>query len=90
MKVDQIVAELMSGTLNNDEIEQVAQALKYARAQVGRTIRRQLTPGVSVRFYHPRQNFYIVGTVNRIKQKYILVDTAQGRYNVPANLLETV
>lgn len=88
MSVNQIVAELMSGSLNNDEIEQIAQALKYARAQVGRTIKRQLTPGVSVKFYHPKQNFYISGTVNRIKQKYVLVDTSAGRYNVPANLLE--
>ncbi len=78
----------MSGTLTNEDIEQVAQALKYARAQVGKTIKRQLTPGVSVKFYHPKQNFYIAGKVNRIKQKYVLVDTAQGRYNVPANLLE--
>ncbi len=89
MSVNQIVTELMSGTLTNDDIEQVAQALKYARAQVAKTIRRQLTPGSSVKFYHPKQNFYIAGTVNRIKQKYVLVDTAQGRYNVPANLLET-
>jgi len=88
MNVNQIVTELMSGTLNNEDIEKVAQALKYARAQVGKTVKRQLTPGVSVRFYHPKQNFYIAGTVNRIKQKYILVDTPQGRYNVPANLLE--
>lgn len=90
MSVNQIVTELMSGTLSNDDIERVAQALKYARAQVGKTIKRQLSPGVSVKFFHPKQNFYIAGTVNRIKQKYILVDTAQGRYNVPANLLETV
>jgi hypothetical protein len=88
MSVNQIVNELMSGTLTNEDIEQVAQALKYARAQVGKTIKRQLTPGVSVKFYHPKQNFYIAGKVNRIKQKYVLVDTAQGRYNVPANLLE--
>lgn len=90
MSVNQIVTELMSGTLSNEDIEKVAQALKYARAQVGRQIKRQLQPGVSVKFYHPKQNFYIAGTVNRIKQKYILVDTPQGRYNVPANLLETV
>ena len=90
MSVNQIVTELMSGALTNDDIEQVSQALKYARAQVAKTIRRQLTPGDSVKFYHPKQNFYIAGTVNRVKQKYILVDTAQGRYNVPANLLETV
>jgi hypothetical protein len=78
----------MSGTLTNDDIEQVTQALKYARAQVGREVKRQLAPGASVKFYHPKQNFYIAGTVNRIKQKYVLVDTPKGRYNVPANLLE--
>ena len=88
MLVDQIVTELMSGSLNNDDIERVAQALKYARAQVGRAVKRQLAPGASVKFYHPKQNFYISGTVNRIKQKYVLVDTSRGRYNVPANLLE--
>jgi hypothetical protein len=88
MSVNQIVAELMSGALTNDDIEQVTQALKYARAQVGREVKRQLAPGASVKFYHPKQNFYIAGTVNRIKQKYVLVDTAKGRYNVPANLLE--
>ena len=88
MSVDTIITELMSGTLTNDDIEQVAQALKYARAQVGREVKRQLAPGASVKFYHPKQNFYIAGTVNRIKQKYVLVDTPKGRYNVPANLLE--
>ena len=89
MNVNDIVSALMSGTLNNEEIEQIAQALKYARSQVGNQIKRQLRPGVSVKFYHPKQNFYVMGTVNRIKQKYVLVDTPQGRYNVPANLLET-
>ena len=89
MNANQIVSELMSGSLTNDELEQIAQALKYARSQVGNQIKRQLRPGVSVKFYHPKQNFYIAGTVNRIKQKYVLVDTPQGRYNVPANLLET-
>jgi len=88
MSVDTIIAELMSGSLTNDDIERVAQALKHARAQVGREVKRQLAPGASVKFYHPKQNFYIAGTVNRIKQKYVLVDTPRGRYNVPANLLE--
>ena len=88
MSVNQIIAELMSGALTNDDIERVAQALKHARAQVGREVKHQLAPGASVKFYHPKQNFYIAGTVNRIKQKYVLVDTPKGRYNVPANLLE--
>lgn len=88
MNTKEIVATLMSGALNNDDIEQVAQALKFARAQLGNEIKRDLRPGTTVKFYHPKQNFYVAGTVNRIKQKYVLVDTPQGRYNVPANLLE--
>jgi hypothetical protein len=88
MNVNQIVTELMRGQLGNDDIERIAQALKYARAQVGKTVKRQLSPGVSVKFYHPKQGRDINGTVNRIKQKYVLVDTSAGRYNVPANLLE--
>lgn len=90
MNTKEIVSTLMSGTLNNDDIEQIAQALRYARTQVGKSIKRQLSHGVSVKFYHPKENFYVAGTVNRIKQKYVLVDTPQGRYNVPANLLEVV
>ena len=90
MNANDIVSVLMSGTLNNDDIERVAQALKFARSQLGNEIKRDLRTGVSVKFYHPKQNFYIAGTVNRIKQKYVLVDTPQGRYNVPANLLEVV
>ena len=90
MNAKEIVSTLMSGTLNNDELEQIAQALKFARSQLGNEIKRDLRPGVSVKFYHPKQRFYVTGTVNKIKQKYVLVDTAGGRYNVPANLLEAV
>ena len=89
MTVNDIVSALMSGTLDNRELEMVARALKFARGQLGNEVKRDLRPGVSVRFFHPKQGRDITGTVNRIKQKYILVDTSQGRYNVPANLLET-
>jgi hypothetical protein len=80
----------MYGNFSNEDLEAVSQAIRYRRAQLGREVKRAMAPGVAVKFYHPRQGRDITGTVNRIKQKYILVDTAQGRYNVPANLLETV
>jgi hypothetical protein len=90
MNVNQIVAELTSGRLDNRELEMVARALKFARSQLGNEVKRDLRTGVSVKFYHPKLGMDVQGTVNRIKQKYVLVDTRQGRYNVPANLLETV
>lgn len=90
MSVDKIVETLTSGRLTNYDIELVARALKFARSQLGNEIKRDLRPGVNVKFFHPKQARDVQGTVNRIKQKYVLVDTPQGRYNVPANLLETV
>ena len=89
MDVNQIVSTLASGTLDNRELEMVARALKFARSQLGNDVKRDLRPGIVVKFYHPKLGMDVQGTVNRIKQKYVLVDTRQGRYNVPANLLET-
>lgn len=88
MTANDVVSALLNGSFGNNDIERIAQALKFARGQLGNEIKRDLRPGVSVKFYHPKKNFYVAGTVNKIKQKYVLVDTTQGRYNVPANLLE--
>jgi hypothetical protein len=88
--IDSVNQAIMYGNFSNEDLEAVSQAIRYRRAQLGREVKRAMAPGVAVKFYHPKQGRDITGTVNRIKQKYILVDTAQGRYNVPANLLETV
>ena len=88
--VDSVTQAIMYGNFSNEDLEAVSQAIRYRRSQLGREVKRAMAPGVAVKFYHPKQGRDITGTVNRIKQKYILVDTAQGRYNVPANLLETV
>jgi hypothetical protein len=88
--IDNVTQAIMFGNFSNEDLEAVSQAIRYRRAQLSQEVKRSMAPGVTVKFYHSRQGRDITGTVNRVKQKYILVDTAQGRYNVPANLLETV
>jgi hypothetical protein len=88
--IDQVTHAIMFGDFDNQQLEAVAQAMKYRRTQLSKEAKRAMAPGITVKFYHPKQGRDITGTVNRIKQKYILVDTPQGRYNVPANLLEAV
>lgn len=88
--INNVTQAIMFGNFSNEDLEAVSQAIRYRRAQLGKEVKRAMAPGVAVKFYHPKQGRDITGTVNRIKQKYILVDTTQGRYNVPANLLETV
>ena len=44
MTVNDIVSALMSGTLDNRELEMVARALKFARGQLGNEVKRDLRP----------------------------------------------
>lgn len=86
--ISQINHAIMHGDLANDQLDSIIAAIKFRRTQIAREVKREVRIGAAVKFYHPKLGLDIHGTVNRVKQKYILVDTAQGRYNVPANLLE--
>ncbi len=89
MNITEIRGAIVSGQFNSDELETIAQALKFARNQLCRRNTFSFTSGDTVKFTNPKTGVTFKGTVDRVKQKYILVATPQGRYNVPANLLET-
>ena len=88
--ISEINHEIMQGSFTNDQLNAIASAIKYRRALLTREVKRSITLGTSVKFYHPKLGRDIFGTVDRVKQKFILVQTLGGRYNVPANLLERV
>ena len=79
---------LVSGVYTVSELDSIAQALKFARAQLARQQIRACVPGDSVKFTNPKTGAIFCGTVDRVKIKNVIVATPQGRYNVPANLLE--
>jgi hypothetical protein len=86
--ISEINHAIMQGDLTNDQLDSVIAAIKFRRTQIAREVKREVRVGAAVKFYHPKLGMDIHGTVNRVKQKFILVDTSKGRYNVPANLLE--
>ena len=88
--ISEINNEIMQGSFTNDQLSSILAAVKYRRAQINREVKRSITLGASVKFYHPKLGKDIFGTVDRIKQKYVLVQTVGGRYNVPAAMLEQV
>ena len=90
MSANDIRSALISGTFSSDELADITQALTYARSQMGKRAIRSLREGDSVKFTSPRTGVTFKGTVAKIKIKYILVATPQGRYNVPANLVEAI
>lgn len=88
--ITDIRAAIISGSFSNDELEAIAQAVKYARTQLGRKTARTLAAGDAVKFTDPRNGRVFTGTVDKVKIKYVLVKTNIGRYNVPASMLEPV
>jgi len=88
--IQQINSTIMFGNLTNTELSSIIDAVKFARAQITKQQARALRVGDSVKFTSNRNGVTYKGTVDKIKIKYVLVNTAQGRYNVPASMLEAV
>jgi hypothetical protein len=90
MNLNQIKAEILTAQLTNAELQELMETVQYARAQLGKTVKRQLQPGVSVSFVSNRSGQRVLGTVERVAIKNIVVRTHLGLYRVPANMIEVV
>jgi hypothetical protein len=90
MNLTQIKAEILTANLTNAELQELIETVQYARAQLGKTVKRQLQPGASVSFVSNRSGQRILGTVERVAIKNIVVRTHLGLYRVPANMIEVV
>jgi hypothetical protein len=88
MNVKEINSAIMFGNLTNDELSSVIDAVKFARAQMTKQKTRTFKLGDSVKFTSNRNGLTYVGTVRKVKIKYVLVNTPGGVFNVPANMLE--
>ena len=81
---------IISGVFTNQDLDSIADALRFARSQLTKQNTRALRAGDTVKFTSNRNGVTYSGTVEKVKLKYVLVSTPQGRYNVPANMLEAV
>jgi hypothetical protein len=88
MNLTQIKAEILTSGFDNAELQELIETVQYARAQLGKTVKRQLQPGVSVSFVSNRSGQRVLGTVERVAIKNIVVRTHLGLYRVPANMIE--
>ena len=88
MNAQQITNALVQGTFTNEELQSVIEAVKYARAKLGKQTKRSLSVGDNVQWVSSRSGTTVKGTVLKIAIKNVRVSTAQGIWNVPANMLE--
>ena len=89
--IQEINSAIMFGDFTNDQLTSVADAIKYARAQLTKQKARTFAPGDTVKFRDNKRGVSYTGTVDKIKIKFALVKLSNGytRFNVPLNLLES-
>ncbi len=90
MSIQEINRAIISGVFTNDDLNSIVDAIKYARAQLTKQNKRTFRLGDQVKFTSNRNGLTYVGTVRKVKIKFILVNTPGGLFNVPANMLEAV
>jgi len=90
LTVQEINGAIISGGLTNEELNQITDAVRYARARLSEKTKRSLRIGAPVKFYSVKRGVTMQGTVNKIAIKYVTVSTPQGLWRVPANMLEAV
>lgn len=90
MDINQINSAIMFGNWSNTELDSVANAIKFARAQMVKQNKRAITLGSTVRWTSQKNPQGMQGTVTKIARKYVTVKTGLTSWRVPANMLEVV
>ena len=88
MDIKQINSAIMFGNFTDTELSSVLDAVRFAKANLIKQNKRSLSLGASVKFHSTKRGVTMYGTVSKIAQKYVTVNTQQGLWKVPANMLE--
>ena len=90
MSIQSINAEILAGGFTNDQLTSIGDAIRFARARLTETTKRNLRLGDNVNFTNSRTGQNITGTVMKIAIKYVTVRAVGGLWKVPANMLTLV
>jgi hypothetical protein len=90
MSVITITREIVAGGFTNEELTKIGEAIKFARSQLTQQNRRSLVIGTKVKFTNNRTGQVVSGTIEKMALKFATVTTLQGRWKVPASMLEAV
>ena len=85
--IQDVNSTIMFGSFTNEQLESIAAAVKYRRAQIARETKRAIMLGDVVKFVNPRSGRTHQGNVVKINIKNVKVREGFTTWNVPANML---
>jgi hypothetical protein len=92
--VAQVNAAIIAGNFTNEQLNAIGDAIRFARAQLANQVKCTMVKGSKVKFTNSRSGQTIVGTVDKVNRKFIMVrENKPGAlvgsvWRVPANMLE--
>ena len=90
MSIQTVNAEILQGNFTNDQLTSIIDAVKFARARLTEKTKRSLRIGDNVNFNSVKQGRNVTGVVMKIAIKYVTVQTVNGLWRVPANMLTVI
>jgi ASC-1-like (ASCH) protein len=90
MDIKEITNAIMFNGVTNEQLNIIAEAVKYAKNQLSKQNKRSLRVGDAVKFTSNRNGMTYNGNVTKIAIKYVTVKTGNFLYKVPANMLEVI
>ena len=93
MNISEINRSIIAGSFTNDELTSIGDAIKFARAQLANKNKFTLVKGSKVKFTNSRSGGTVIGTVEKVNRKYIIVREQNPssmfgtNWRVPASML---
>ena len=90
MDIKQVNSAIMFGTWTDVELRSMIDAVQWNRAQLAKQIKRSIRVGDHVEFTSSKTGRALQGSVSKVAIKYVTVNTTQGLWRVPANMLRVL
>jgi hypothetical protein len=86
--ISDINRAILSGNFTNDQLISIGDAIKFARGQIAQKNKYTLTVGTKVQFTSTRTGQTVMGNVEKVNRKFIIVRSGMTNWRVPANMLQ--
>jgi hypothetical protein len=90
MDITVLKSAIMLNGYSNQELNELGEAIRYARSRLSQEVKRSIRVGDNVNFSDNKKGTNYTGSVIKINIKYVHVATSKGTYRVPANMLTVV
>ena len=91
--INDINQTIIRGDFTNEQLDSIVMAVKFARNTLVKKNKQSMWVGDTVKFTSSRSGETVLGTVQKINRKFIVVRENGNRnltWRVPANMLEAV